>query len=153
MAPPWGAEATPEGWLAGLPAERAEAVGRVRDLVNANLPEGWVERMAGSMIAWILPLETYPDTYNRQPLILASLVAQKNHNALYLMCAYVSEERTRRLEQRFRAAGKKIDMGKSCLRFKDYEDLAEEAVAETIRDSTVERYIADYEAGRAKAKS
>jgi len=105
------------------------------------------------MIAWILPLEAYPDTYNRQPLILASLASQKNHNALYLMCAYVSEERTKRVKQGFEAAGKKLDMGKSCLRFKDYEDLAEEAVAETIRNSTVERYIADYEAGRAKARS
>jgi hypothetical protein len=145
--------ATPEDWLASLPPERAETIGRVRDLVNANLPDGWVERMAGSMIAWILPPETYPDTYNRQPLILASLAAQKNHNALYLMCVYVSEERTRRLEQGFKAAGKKLDMGKSCLRFRNYDDLAEEAVAETIRDSTVERYIADYEAGRAKARS
>ena len=145
--------ATPEAWLAGLPPERSEPLGRVRDLVNANLPEGWVERMAGNMIAWILPLETYPDTYNRQPLILASLAAQKNHNALYLMCVYVSEERTKRLEQGFAAAGKKLDMGKSCLRFKACEDLAEDAVAETIRDSTVERYIADYEAGRAKARS
>ena len=145
--------ATPEAWLSSLPADRAETLRRVRDLVNANLPEGWVERMAGNMIAWILPLETYPDTYNKQPLILASLAAQKNHNALYLMCAYVSEERTRRLEQGFAAEGKKLDMGKSCLRFKDYGDLAEDAVAQTIRDSTVERYIADYEAGRAKSKS
>jgi hypothetical protein len=152
MASPSGAS-TPEDWLAGLPPERAEPIRRVRDLVNANLAEGWVERMAGNMIAWILPLEAYPDTYNRQPLILASLAAQKNHNALYLMCAYVSEERTKRLEQGFKAAGKKLDMGKSCLRFKTYEDLAEEAVAETIRNSTVERYVADYEAGRAKARS
>ena len=144
--------ATPEAWLAGQPPERAESLRRVRDLVNANLPEGWVERMAGNMIAWVLPLETYPDTYNRQPLMLASLAAQKNHNALYLMCAYISEERTKRLEEGFKAAGKKIDMGKSCLRFKDFGDLAEEAVAETIRESTVERYIADYEAGRAKAR-
>lgn len=151
MAPPSGA-ATPEDWLAGLPRERAEAIGRVRDLVNANLPESWVERMAGNMIAWILPLDVYPNTYNGQPLILASLAAQKSHNALYLMCAYVSEERTRRLKQGFAAAGKKLDMGKSCLRFKDYEDLAEQALAETIRDSTVESYIADYEAGRSKAK-
>lgn len=125
----------------------------MRDLVNENLPEGWVERMAGNMIAWILPLDAYPDTYNRQPLILASLAAQKNHNALYLMCAYVSEERMGRLKAGFEAAGKKLDMGKSCLRFRAYEALAEEAVAETIRNSTVERYIADYEAGRAKARS
>jgi hypothetical protein len=151
MAPPSGA-ATPEDWLESLPPERETAIRRVRDLVNANLARGWVERMAGNMIAWILPLEAYPDTYNRQPLILASLAAQKNHNALYLMCAYVSEERTRRLKQGFAAADKKLDMGKSCVRFRVYEDLAEQALAETIRDSTVECYIADYEAGRAKAK-
>ena len=148
-----GAAATPEAWLASLPPDRKEAIGRVRDLVNANLPEGYVERIAGNMIAWVIPLETYPDTYNKQPLILASLAAQKNHNALYLMCTYISEERTRKLKRGFEAAGKKLDMGKSCLRFKQADDLAEDAVAEAIRESTVERYIADYEAGRAKARS
>lgn len=148
-----GAAATPEAWLASLPPDRKEAIGRVRDLVNANLPEGYVERIAGNMIAWVIPLETYPDTYNKQPLILASLAAQKNHNALYLMCTYISEERTRKLKQGFEAAGKKLDMGRSCLRFKQADDLAEDAVAEAIRESTVERYIADYEAGRAKARS
>ena len=145
--------ATPENWLASQPPERVETLRRVRDLVNANLPEGWIETVAGNMLAWILPLEAYPNTYNRQPLMLASLAAQKNHNALYLMCTYVSEERTRNLEQGFQAAGRKLDMGKSCLRFKTWDDLAPDAVAEAIRESTVERYVADYEAGRAKARS
>src|SRR5687768_18615754 len=124
--------ATPEAYLAELPPERAELIGRVRDLVNANLPPGYVERMSWGMIGWELPLETYPDTYNGQPLVYAALAAQKNHNALYLNCAYASEERTERLRKAYAAAGKKLDMGKSCVRFKKADDLAEDVLAEAI---------------------
>jgi hypothetical protein len=117
--------ATPEAYLDELPPERHELISRVRDLVNANLPDGYVERMCWGMIAWELPLERYPDTYNGQPLAYAGLAAQKNHNALYLNCIYASEERTQRLAQAYAASGKKLDMGKSCIRFKKAEDLAE----------------------------
>ena len=137
--------ASPEAWLATLPPDRAEAIGRVRDLVNANLPPGYVERMPGRMIAWVLPLETYPNTYNGQPLVFASLAAQKNHNALYLMSVYASEERARRLREGYARAGKKLDLGKSCIRFKRFEDVAEDALAEAISAATVERYVADCE--------
>ena len=76
--------ATPEDYIAELPPERQELVMRVRDLVNANLPGGYVERMSWGMISWELPLERYPDTYNGQPLVYAALAAQKSHTALYL---------------------------------------------------------------------
>ena len=141
---------TPEAYLAELPPERAAFVSRLRDLVNANLPEGYVERMSWGMIGWEVPLERYPDTYNGQPLVYAGLAAQKNHTALYLNCVYASEARTERLKADWAAAGKKLDMGKSCLRFKRPEDVAETVLAETIRSIPVERFVAEYEAGRAR---
>ena len=142
--------ATPEAYLAELPPERAALIARVRDLVNANLPPGYVEKMSWGMIGWELPLEAYPDTYNGQPLVYAALAAQKNHNALYLNCVYASEERTGRLRKAYAAAGKKLDMGKSCIRFKKAEDLAEDVLADAIRSAPVDAFIAEYEAGRAK---
>ena len=140
--------ASPEAYIAELPPERAEQISRVRSLVNANLPDGFVERMNWGMISWELPLELYPDTYNKQPLVYAGLAAQKNHNALYLNCIYASDERALRLRERFAAAGKKLDMGKSCIRFKKVDDLAEDALAEAIRSVPVDAFIAEYQRSR-----
>ena len=142
--------ATPEAYIAELPLERRELVERIRDIVNVNLPDGYVERMSWGMIGWELPLERYPDTYNGQPLVYAGLAAQKSHTALYLNCVYASQERTRRLTEAWAAAGKKLDMGKSCLRFKRADQLAEDILAETIRSIPVDQFIREYEAGRQK---
>lgn len=141
---------TPEAYLDELPRERAALVSRLRDLVNANLPDGYVERMSWGMISWEVPLERYPDTYNGQPLVYAGLAAQKNYTALYLNCVYASGERTERMRSAWAAAGRKLDMGKSCLRFKRAEDVADDVLAETIRSIPVDRFIAEYEAGRAR---
>ena len=140
--------ATPEDYIAELPPERAALIARVRDLVNANLPEGYVERMSWGMISWELPLERFGDTYNGQPLVFAALASQKNHGALYLNCVYASPERTRRISEGYSAAGKKLDMGKSCLRFKRAEDLAEDVLAAEIAAVPVPGFIAEYEASR-----
>ena len=142
--------ATPDAYIAELPPDRAALVSRLRDLVNANLPPGYVEKMSWGMIGWEVPLDTYPDTYNGQPLVYAGLAAQKNHTALYLNCVYASEERTERLKAAWAAAGKRLDMGRSCLRFNRPEDVADEVLAETIRSIPVEAFIAEYEAGRAR---
>ena len=142
--------ATPEAYLDELPPDRRELASRLRDIVNGNLPEGYVERMNWGMISWELPLQRYPDTYNGQPLVYAALAAQKSHTALYLNCVYASEERTERLKAAWAAAGMKLDMGKSCLRFKRPDQVAEEVLADTIRSIPVETFIAEYEATRAK---
>ena len=141
---------TPEAYLEELPPERAGFVARLRDLVNANLPDGYVERMSWGMIGWEVPLEIYPDTYNGQPLLYAALAAQKNYTALYLNCIYASAERTERLKAQWAATGRKLDMGKSCLRFKRTEDVAEDVLAEAIRSVPLEHFIAEYEAGRSR---
>jgi hypothetical protein len=138
---------TPEAYLDELPSDRAAFVSRLRNLVNANLPPGYVERMSWGMIGWEVPLETYSDTHNGQPLVYAGLAAQKNHTALYLNCVYVSQARSERLKAAWAATGRKLDMGKSCLRFKRPEDVAEAVLAETIRSIPVERFIAEYDAG------
>ena len=136
-------------YLAELPPDRRAEIERVRDLINQALPDGYRERIGYGMIGWVIPLERYPDTYNKQPLAYAGLAAQKNYNSLYLNCVYASKERTERLKKAFAVAGKKLDMGKSCIRFKKVDDLALEAIREEIASTTPDEYIRIYEEARA----
>ncbi len=135
-------------YLASLPPERRAVVARVRDLVNARLPAGYAETMAFGMIGWGVPLARYPDTYNKQPLGYVALAAQKNGYSLYLMGVYAIAEQERKLRAAAAAMGKKLDMGKSCLRFKKPEDLPLEAIGDLIAEVGVDDYIAVYEASR-----
>src|SRR5688572_17170790 len=114
---------TPDEYIAALPEDRRDAVAAVRRVVNENLPEGYAEGMANGMIGWYVPLETYGDTYNGQPLGLASLASQKNHIALYLNNVYADPEIDAWFRDRWAQSGKELDMGKSCVRFRKLEDL------------------------------
>jgi hypothetical protein len=137
--------ATVADYLAELEPQRRVEIETVRDLVNAALPAGYVEVMSYGMIGWVIPLADYPDTYNRQPLGYAGLAAQKNSNSLYLNCVYASAERAERLKAAWAASGKKLDMGKSCIRFKRAADLALDVVADEIAATTPAEFIALYE--------
>ena len=128
-------------YLAELPPERAAVVAHVRDLVNRAMPGGYREGIGYGMIGWVVPLDVYPDTYNGQPLAYVGLAAQKNHYSLYLNCVYTSSERTERLKAAFEAAGKKLDMSKSCIRFKRLDQLAEEILAAEIASVTPAKFI------------
>ena len=139
---------TVEAYLDELPAERREVVSTVRDLVNRHLPSGYVETMNWGMITWQIPLARYPITYNKQPLAYVALAAQKNNYALYLTGVYAAGEQERKLRAGAAALGKKLDMGKSCLRFRNIEDLPLDVIGELIASMSVEAYIASHEAGR-----
>jgi hypothetical protein len=137
-------------YLAELPPERRKVVAAVRRMVLEHLPAGYRETMGWGMISYGIPLSVYPDTYNGQPLCYAAIAAQKTHYALYLMCAYGDPKQVRALEQAFAKAGKRMDMGKSCLRFKRLEDLPLPAIGKVIASTPPKRYIAIYEASRAR---
>jgi hypothetical protein len=139
---------TVDAYLEELPPERRAIVASMRDLVRRNLPEGYRETMNWGMISYELPLERYPETYNKQPLAYAALAAQKNNYTLYLNCVYQSDERKKWLEREFKKAGKKLDMGKSCLHFKQLEDLPLDVVAQAIASAPPEKFIEQYEASR-----
>jgi len=135
-------------YLAELPSERSAVVAHVRDLINRAMPDGYREGMGYGMIGWVVPLEDYPDTYNGQPLAYVGLVAQKNHFSLYLNCAYSSPDRTERIKAAFAAAGKKLDMGKSCIRFKRIDQLAEDVLAAEIASTPPAEFISISEEAR-----
>ena len=140
--------ATPDAYIAELAPDRAEDIRRVRALVNEALPAGYVERVSWGMLSWEVPLELSGLTYNKQPLVYVALAAQKNYNALYLNCVDASDERGARLRAAFEAAGKKFDMGKSCLRFRSADDLADEALRAELASTTPEMFVARYRAAR-----
>ncbi len=79
--------------------------------------------MQFGMIAYCVPLSRYPETYNGAPLLYAALAAQKNHNAVYLMGIYADGELRKWFEANYKASGKRLDVGKSCVRFKTLDDL------------------------------
>jgi hypothetical protein len=142
--------ATVDQYLAELPPERKEVVSKVRDLVRRNLPKGYAETMNWGMISYEVPIERYPNTYNGQPLSYAALAAQKNYYSLYLVNAYPGSEQGTQLADAFKRAGKKQDMGQSCLRFKTLDDLPLDTVARIIASTPPEKLIAQFEAARGK---
>ncbi|KRA16247.1 MULTISPECIES: DUF1801 domain-containing protein [unclassified Lysobacter] len=142
---------TVAAYLADLAPERRAVVAAVRDLVNAQLPAGYVEEMAYGMIAWNIPLARYPKTYNGQPLCYVALAAQKNAYSLYLNGVYADSERELRLREAYARAGLKLDLGKSCLRFKSLDGLLQDEIGAIVASTSVEAYIALYEASRRKA--
>lgn len=150
--------ATVARYLAGLPPDRRAALRAVREVVLANLPPGYEEAMNWGMIAYQVPLATYPDTYNGKPLMYAALASQKNHMALYLAGIYVDEGARRRFEKAYRSSGKRYDVGKSCVRFRKLDDLPLDLVGEAIASLGVAKFVARVEAatdarGRARRKA
>lgn len=148
-----------EQYLADLPDDRRELVGAVRDVVNAHLPEGYQEAMQYGMIGWSVPHTIYPAGYHtdpKQPLPVAALASQKNKVSLYLMALYLGASDAAEspdvvwFQEAWRATGKKLDMGKSCVRFARLDQVPLEVVGHAIARVPVQDYIARYEASRAR---
>jgi uncharacterized protein YdhG (YjbR/CyaY superfamily) len=133
---------TVEQYLTALPDTRRQALSTVRQVILENLPAGYEEVMNWGMITYQVPLKTYPDTYNGQPLMYAALASQKNHMAVYLTGIYSSEESCREFETAYRATGKRFDVGKSCVRFRKLDDLPLPLIGDTIASLEVEKLIA-----------
>ena len=144
------AAATVAAYLDALPPERRAVIAEVRKVIRRNLPKGYQEVMNWGAITYELPLERYPNTYNGQPLCYAALAAQKNHFALYLMSVYGDKKLEQELRDAFRKAGKKLDMGKSCVRFKSVDQLPLDAIGRIIAAVPPEKYIAIYAKSRGR---
>ena len=140
--------ATVAQFLAEFDAPDRKVLAAVRKLVRQHLPKGYREAMACGMIAWIIPLSRYPDTYNGQPLMYAALAREKRYFSLHLMCAYGSKAVLQRLQAGYAKAGKKLNMGKACIRFRALDDLAPAAIGEAIAAVPVDGFIAVAEAAR-----
>jgi hypothetical protein len=131
-------------YLDALPPERRKPLEAVRSELRRSLPKGYREVMQYGMISYVVPLDRFPDTYNGQPLAIASLAAQKHYFALYLNHLYADAAALDAFRGGFARAGKRLDMGKSCVRFKRVEDLPLEVVAESMSAFPPERFVAAY---------
>jgi hypothetical protein len=139
---------TVDAYLAELPEERREAISAIRGVILKNLPRGYEEGMQWGMIGYYVPHSLYPAGYHCQPeepLPVASLASQKNHMAFYGLGLYIDEEQARWFVEEWKKAGKKLDMGKSCVRFKTLDDVAVDVIGRAIKRLPVEQYIEQYE--------
>ena len=140
-------------YLASLPEDRKKAMAAVRKVIRANLPKGIVESMNWGMIVYEVPLKTYPDTYNGQPLAYAGLASQKNHMSVYLMGIYGSEALRAEFESAYKATGKRMDVGKSCVRFRGLDDLPLDVVGDAIGALTLDQFLALHDDASSLRKS
>jgi len=128
-------------YLDELPPDRVEAIETVRDVILDNLPDGYEEAMSWGMITYQVPLIRYPDTYNKKPLMLAALASQKNHMAVYLTAVYADDESRSEFVAAYKETGMRIDMGKSCVRFRRLDDLPLDLIGKAIAAFSVDEFI------------
>ena len=138
--------ATVDEYLAQLPEDRRAVVSAVRKMVKKHLPKGYQERANYGMIGWEVPMEKSGPTYNGQPLCFAGVAAQKHHYSLYLTAAYMDPVITKRVQDVFKAAGKRLDMGKSCVRFKSLDGIPLDELGPIIAAVPMEAFIERYQA-------
>ncbi|GIV31185.1 MAG: hypothetical protein KatS3mg029_0536 [Saprospiraceae bacterium] len=141
---------SPEAYIDELPPERREAISRLRQVILENLPDGFEETMSYGMIGYVVPHSIYPAGYHcnpKQALPFMSIASQKNYIALYHMGLYANEGLMKWFVEEYqrRVAGK-LDMGKSCVRFKKMEHIPYDLIGELVQKMSVEEWIALYEA-------
>lgn len=141
---------TVKQYLQELPEDRREPISIVRNIILKNLPQGYEEVMNWGMITYEVPLDYYPDTYNKKPLLYAALASQKNHMAVYLSGIYINETTMKKFEEDYKATGKKYDVGKSCVRFKKLDDLPLDLIGQSIRSMEMADFVAQFKAIRSK---
>lgn len=151
---------TVAAYLKSLPAERRVALEAVRAAINDNLDrDGYEEGMSYGMICWVVPHRVFPAGYHCNPaqaLPFAALASQKNYCSVYVPLVVPADlenqgqdsELYRWFVDAWKKSGKKLDMGKCCIRFKRAEDLALDVLGELIRRVPVERFVASYLAAR-----
>jgi uncharacterized protein YdhG (YjbR/CyaY superfamily) len=139
---------TADEYISELAEDRKTQLTVVRKVILENLPEGYEEVMNWGMITYQVPLKIFPDTYNKQPLMYAALASQKNHMAVYLSGIYMDQKLSDQFIEDYKATGKKMDIGKSCVRFKKIENLPLDLIAKAIAAYSVDQFILKYKESR-----
>lgn len=137
---------TPEEYLAELPPDRRAIVDAVRSTILDRLPAGFEETVTFGMLGYVVPLDRYPGTYNGQPLSVIALANQKQYVSLYLMGVYADDGQRSWFIDAWKATGKRLDMGKSCVRFRSLDDVPLEIVGDAVARVTPDDLIAAHEA-------
>ncbi|MDQ4139192.1 MAG: DUF1801 domain-containing protein [Bacteroidota bacterium] len=140
---------TPEHYLETLPENRQQAINQLRNIIRQNLPSGFTEIMSYGMIGYVVPLTLYPPGYHcnpQQPLPFINIASQKNFIALYHMGLYANPELLNWFQGEYAHQVKtKLDMGKSCIRFKKIDQIPYKLIGELAAKITPQQWIAIYE--------
>lgn len=139
---------TVDQYLKELPDDRRDQIKQVREVILQYLPNDYEEVMNWGMITYQVPFSICPDTYNKQPLLYAALASQKNHMAVYLSGVYCNTNSRVEFEEAYKASGKKLDMGKSCVRFRNIDNLPLDVIGKSIATYTAKEFADIYKAGR-----
>jgi uncharacterized protein YdhG (YjbR/CyaY superfamily) len=142
---------TPAEYIKELSPERRRDIETVRKIIKKNLPKGYREMMQWGMLSYAVPLSTYPKGYGGNPnvpLPYIGLASQKNYMSLYLMGTYGNEKDDKWFRDAYKKSGKKLDMGKGCVRFKSVDDLPLDVIAKAVALSPVKKHIETYEKAR-----
>ncbi|OBW43316.1 hypothetical protein AB670_00318 [Chryseobacterium sp. MOF25P] len=143
-----------EDYISKIPEERQDVFKKMFDTVNDNLPQGFEKGVSYGMVGWNVPLETFPAGYYCTPgsaLPFMSLASQKNFIALYHMGMYAKPELLDWFVTEFpKHSKRKLDMGKSCIRFKKMDEIPFELIAELSKKMTVDEWINIYESNLKK---
>lgn len=141
---------SPEQYIDQLPDERKPVIEKLRKVILANLPEGFEETMNYGMIGYVVPFSVYAEGYHagpKQPLPFINLASQKNFVAVYHMGIYANKKLLIWFENEYTKHTKlKLDMGKSCIRFKKIEQIPYDLIGELVRKMSSEEWITIYEA-------
>ncbi len=135
-------------YLAAVEGERGETFRAVFDVVQEAMPAGYELDDYRGAPHWVVPLSTYPVTYNKQPLPYTAMMAHKSYLSLYLNCLYADSDEERAFRDAWAETGLKLNMGKSCLRFRTLDDLSLPLIVKTVKSTPPERFIAVYEQSR-----
>lgn len=141
--------ATVKEYLAQLPEDRRGAIEAVRKVIRKNLDKQYDEGMQYGMIGYYVPHRVYPAGYHcdpKEPLPFIGLGSQKNYMSLYLMCLYMDAGDTEWFEKAWAKSGKKLNMGKCCVRFKNIEELALDVIGQLVKRIPARKHIERYEA-------
>lgn len=140
---------SPDEYMALLPAERQDAIGKLRNVILQNIPSGFEEVMSYGMIGYVVPKTVYPSGYHcdpKLPLPFISIASQKNFVAFYHMGIYADEKLLKWFTDEYpKHCKSKLDMGKSCIRFKKMNDIPYELLGELSGKMTAEKWIEIYE--------
>ncbi|UOB16179.1 DUF1801 domain-containing protein [Abyssalbus ytuae] len=140
---------SPDEYISQLPEERKEAVSKIRQTIINNLPNGFKEEMSYGMIGYVVPHSLYPKGYHcdpKLPLPFMNIASQKNFIALYSSSVYAKKEIQNWFVNEYPKHCKtKLDMGKSCIRFKKMNDIPYSLIGELAKKMTVEEWIKIYE--------
>ncbi len=139
---------TVEEYLSELDPTRREAIAAVRNVILDNLPDGYDEVMQYGMISYVVPTSVIPDTYNGQPLMYIALASQKQYMSLYLTTVYADPSLSDWFKQRYLATGKKLNMGKSCVRFRKLENLPLDLVGEVAALTPLAKFVEEARASK-----